>query len=92
MERYHCAREITALWLEPDAFTRTRMWLALAINRSTYFENRDGDALRARAAADIRQTPLAERQAAIADMLAAVPGDTHINGETSAWLKQLAED
>ena len=92
VERYHCAREITALWLEPDAFTRTRMWLALAINRSTWFANRDGDALRARAAADIRQTPLAERQAAIAGMLAAVPGDTHINGETSAWLKQLAED
>jgi len=92
VERYHCAREVTALWSEPDGFTRTRMWLALAINRSWEFARADGAALRSRAAGTTRQTPLAERQTAIASMLAAVPGDTRIDGETSAWLKQLLED
>jgi hypothetical protein len=91
VERYHCAREITALWSEPDGFTRTRMWLALAINRWWRFSGEDGEALRSRAAENIRQTPLAERQAAISAMLAAVPGDTRIDPQTAAWLKQLAE-
>jgi hypothetical protein len=92
VERYHCAREVTALWLEPDGFTRTRMWLAMAINRSWAFSRDDGAALRSRAAEAIRQTPLAERQAAIAAMLAAVPTDTRTEPETAAWLKQLAND
>ena len=92
VERYHCAREITALWSEPDGFTRTRMWLALAINRSREFSRYDGNALRTRTTENIRQTPLAERKAAVASMLAAVPADTRIDPEISAWLKQLAVD
>ena len=30
-ERYHAARHVTALWLEPDADTRARMWVALLV-------------------------------------------------------------
>jgi hypothetical protein len=30
-ERYHLARHITALWLEPDADTRARMWTAMVL-------------------------------------------------------------
>ena len=30
-ERYHTARHVTALWLEPDADTRARMWIALLL-------------------------------------------------------------
>jgi hypothetical protein len=92
VERYHCAREVTALWAEPDSLTRTRMWIALAINRSWAFSGEDGEALRTRAAGNIRQTPPAERKAAIAAMLAAAPADSRIASDTRAWLNQLMED
>lgn len=36
--RYHCARHVTALWLEPDADTRARMWTALLLESPHDFE------------------------------------------------------
>jgi hypothetical protein len=94
-ERYHIAREITALWSEPDPATRARMWLAMVLHRPYHFspEYHASDAaaaLRERATAAIRELPPEPRHQALLAMSAATPSFAG-EAEVAAWLHAAAE-
>lgn len=77
-ERYHIAREITALWNEKDPATLARMWIAFVANRPGDFGEYQRDAavakfLREKAATAIGQLPPEERQKQIDAVLSTLP-------------------
>ena len=91
-QRYHIAREITALWSEPDPATRARMWLALVVNRPyqfspAYQKSEASGLLREQAAAGIRSLDRELRLKTSDAFRAATPGFTD-DPETVAWLDQ----
>ena len=93
-QRYHIAREITALWNEPDPGTRARMWLALIVSRSYQFspEYQTSDAakaLRERAAAALQGLGPVDRLRTMNAFRAATPNLAN-DPETVAWLDQIA--
>jgi hypothetical protein len=77
-ERYHIAREITALWSEQDPGTLSRMWIAFVASRNFHFgEHRKDSAvaklLQEKAAAAFSQLSPEERRKQIDAALAALP-------------------
>ncbi|WP_035616279.1 hypothetical protein [Haloferula sp. BvORR071] len=89
-EHYHVAREITALWSETDPETLDRMWLSLALARSSHFNpyrNQDaiGDALRAQVVEACARLAKDQRQVLVDTALAAL----HSPSEREAAAKLL---
>jgi hypothetical protein len=93
-QRYHLAREITALWTESDPATRGRMWAFFAASRSSRFDPQDDhsrmeQALREVAALNLKRLPTGQRNEAVLSALAHVPVPAYAAG-TAKWLSQLA--
>ena len=91
-QRYHIAREITALWSEPDPATRARMWLALVVSRPyqfspAYQKSEASGLLREQAAAGIRSLDHELRLKTSDTFRAATPGFAS-DPESVAWLDQ----
>jgi len=93
-QRYHFAREVTALWGETDPATRARLWIAGVVARPYSYESTDrwdyAKSLRERAAEAIRGLPQEERRQTIETMVAATPTLKYYPGTTD-WLRGLAE-
>ncbi|WP_341405798.1 hypothetical protein [Luteolibacter soli] len=93
-QRYHAAREVTALWSETDPATRARLWIASIVNRPYPYESTGGaewaKRLGERAAETICQLPRETRSQVIGGMIAASPGLRHYPATTD-WLRGLAE-
>ena len=89
-QRYHVAREITALWMESDPDTLARMWIHLVAARPYHFalESR-GPALRALAAERIRQLPGPQRREEI-DAAIGLMQTPELHPITKLWLEELA--
>jgi hypothetical protein len=93
-QRYHLAREITALWNETDPATRSRLWIAMIVSRPHYFkpgrESEHGKCLIKQAAGAIGELPEETRKKSIEAMIAAAP-ELPYYSETTDWLRGLAE-
>lgn len=93
-QRYHLAREITALWTESDPATLGRMWAFFAASRSSAFNPQDGHSrmeqtLRELAARNLKRMPSAQRKEAVFSALTHIPVPAYAAG-TEKWLRQLA--
>jgi hypothetical protein len=93
-QRYHLAREITALWTEPDPATLGRMWAFFAASRSSRFNPQDGhsrmeQALRELAAQHLKRLPTGQRRESVHSALILIPVPAYAAG-TGKWLRQLA--
>ena len=91
-QRYHLAREITALWHETDPATRSRLWIAMIVSRPHYYnpgrESKHGKCLIEQAAGAIRELPQEPRKNTIEAMIAAAP-ELRYYPETTDWLRGL---
>lgn len=87
-QRYHSAREATAIWTEPDQTTRARLWVALALARPSWFTPGDSP-LRLTAAKEISRLPAPER-AAIIRALIETAATTGTDPAVRTWLMKLA--
>lgn len=90
--RYHVAREVLAIWSEPDAATRARMWCAFVLNHHWHFDaerhpTQTGALLKQRASQAIRQLAPTQRKEAIDAMLLLADAD-RISKATMQWLKE----
>ncbi|MFN0127876.1 MAG: hypothetical protein ACKV19_14445 [Verrucomicrobiales bacterium] len=94
-QRYHLAREITALWSETDPVTVARMWVFFALAHPAQFDldynhSKRATVLRELAAAHIRQLPADCRLATVNAAVSSAPvPPNHPNVET--WLRSLCQ-
>lgn len=88
-QRYHIAREITALWSEKDPETLARMWIAFVASHPQAFQDSDQpSAIRLLAARHIRALPAGKCRQAITAIL----NETTIHeyyADTQKWLESL---
>ena len=93
-EHYHIAREITALWNEPDPATRSRLWIASIVSHPDSYESRQPSdkvrRLRDRATAAIGELPQESRKQTIEAMITASPALPQHYPETTGWLREMA--
>ena len=92
-ERYHAAREVSALWSEKDPLTEARMWVFFVCAHpfqfdGEYAKSRTARELRKRAASHIRKLPVEARRATIESALTRLPIGNHLN-EVTPWLRSL---
>ncbi len=88
-QRYHIAREITALWSEQDPQTLARLWISFVASHPDVFQENDKPStIRELAAKNIRALPAAERKEAIASILSEIPIADYYNS-SSKWLESL---
>jgi hypothetical protein len=89
-QRYHIAREITALWSEKNPQTLARLWIAFVAAHPRYFSLENGDtSLKNLAATYIRALPAEQIKAHIQSILTQIPLDESYP-ETQDWLNSLA--
>ncbi|MES2475930.1 MAG: hypothetical protein V4640_09120 [Verrucomicrobiota bacterium] len=88
-QRYHLAREITALWSERDAETVGRMWIHFIANHPRECE--PNSEIAKLAESKIRSIPKRSRQQEIAAAIALRPFPTD-SAATEEWLKGMAKD
>ena len=88
-QRYHIAREITALWSEKNPQTLARQWIALIASRPYQFlSDRNPPTLRTLAAQHINTIPPEQRKIQIQSILREIPIEDYY-AETRAWLESL---
>lgn len=88
-QRYHIAREITALWSERDEGTLGRMWVAfVAAHPGEFQERKEPSVIRQLAAKHIRTLPAAERKEAIAAIQKEIPIPDYY-ADSLKWLNSL---
>lgn len=85
-QRYHIAREITALWSEKDAAALAKLWTAFALSHPEAFRN--PSPLRELAAKYISVIPAPERKELIAVMLKEIRVHEYFS-ESIRWLESL---
>lgn len=91
-QRYHIAREITALWMESDPATLARMWIYLVAAHPYQFNpNSQSPALREFATEQIRRLPVALRREEINTAVALMRISKH-DASTELWLRELARE
>ena len=85
-QRYHIAREITALWSEQDPLTLGRMWVFFVAAHPYQFNQENGHTeLRELAAKHIRALPEAQRRETIESAISLIPIPEHASA-TGVWL------
>jgi hypothetical protein len=90
-QRYHIAREITALWSEKDEETLARMWIAfVAAHPDDFQEHNEPSAIRQLAAKHIRALPSEARKEAITAILKEIPIPEYY-ADSLKWLKSLTD-
>ena len=88
-QRYHIAREITALWAETDPATLARMWVFFVAAHPYEFDPERGNPeLRDLAAKHIRTLPPEHRRKTIKSALSSIPIPEY-QAATEAWLGKL---
>lgn len=92
-QRYHAAREISALWSETEAATRARMWICFAAAHAYEFaperaSSPSGEALRVKATEAVESLPREERTRLIEAALEAFPR-TAWYPDFPVWLRSL---
>lgn len=90
-QRYHLAREITAIWSESDPVTLARMWIHfIAAHPHEFSPESEDPALRELAANQIRRLPSAQRRDEItaAIRMRSIPEDA---SQTRIWLSGLGQ-
>lgn len=95
-QRYHIAREITAIWLENDPLTLGRMWAFFVAAHSYHFSPgnpRSGfdQALVELAASRIRSMPAGERRKAVDEAIPLIDARAYSSGG-GEWLRKLGGD
>lgn len=95
-QRYHIAREITAIWSETDPVTQGRMWAFLVAAHSHHFSPGDprsgfDQALVELAASRIRSIPAGQRRKAVDEALSLIDGPRYSSGGDE-WLRKLGGD
>lgn len=88
-QRYHMAREITALWAESDPDTRARMWIHFVAAHPYEFDpGRNNKPLCELAAGNIRAMPeeMRRREIDVATALNPIPDHASATGR---WLRKL---
>ena len=90
-QRYHIAREITALWSEKDAGALARLWIAFAASHPDEFqENDSASPLRQLAESHIRAMPSEPRRESITAIMKEIP-IAECFAETRQWLVGLGD-
>ena len=91
-QRYHIAREITALGSEGDPITVSRMWpFFIAAHASSFDPERGDPSLRELAAKQIRNLAADQRRKAIKTAVTLIPIPAYASASES-WLRELASD
>lgn len=94
-QRYHIAREITALWSEKDPATLAKMWIAFVSAHPDSFDSEtrrenNHEILREIASVRIGALPADERKEALSAISRQIPISEY-NPSTSEWLASLAD-
>ncbi|GAA5127982.1 hypothetical protein JIN84_07895 [Luteolibacter yonseiensis] len=92
-QRYHVAREITALWSETDPAARARLWTCFVAAHPTSFGQKQhrsplAEQLTDLAAGQIRNLPGPQRREAIDTALSLIPMPVY-STDAKTWLKDL---
>ncbi|MGJ8642513.1 MAG: hypothetical protein ACSHX9_03820 [Luteolibacter sp.] len=87
-QRYHIAREITALWSEKDPATLAKMWIAFVCAHPNEFDD-EANPLRQLATSYINALPNPEKRATIEEISNVIPMPSWKSG-TQDWLNSLA--
>lgn len=95
-QRYHIAREITAIWSETDPVTLGRMWAFFVAAHSYHFSPgtpRSGfdQALVELASSRIRSIPAGQRRKAVDEAISRIDAPAYSSGGEE-WLRKLGDD